>query len=76
VEQTRLRNERFTLCSTHTHTAPMLKDACSFICGADISPDHQARIDRYTGELTDKLEQVALAALKDRKPATLSRGQN
>lgn len=54
----------------------MLKDACSFICGADISPDHQARIDRYTGELTDKLEQVALAALKDRKPATLSRGQN
>jgi hypothetical protein len=73
--KTRVRNERFTLCSTHTHTAPMLRDVCPNLFGADISPDQQERIDRYTRELTDKLEQAALAALKDRKPATLFRGQ-
>jgi hypothetical protein len=72
---TRVRNERFTLCSTHSHTAPMLRDVCPFLFGADIPSEHQARIDRYTRELTDKLEQVALAALENRKPATLSRGQ-
>ncbi len=69
-----LRNERLALCSTHTHTAPMLKGACPFIFGADIPPEHQQRIDRYTRELAEKLEQVALAALKDRRPATLSWG--
>ena len=42
AKKTRVRNERLTLCSTHTHTAPMLKDACPFIFGADIPPEHQA----------------------------------
>ena len=67
--------EQLALCSTHTHTAPMLKDVCPTIFGADIAPDQQARIDRYTRELTDKLEKVARAALKDRKPARLAWGQ-
>jgi hypothetical protein len=70
-----LRNERFALCSTHTHTAPMLTGSIPFIFGADIPPEHQERIDRYTRELTDKLEQVALAALRERRPATLAWGQ-
>src|SRR5882762_1354822 len=67
--------EQFALCSTHTHTAPMLKDVCPTLFGEDIPPEHQAHINRYTRELTDKLEHVARAALKDRKPATLSWGQ-
>jgi hypothetical protein len=70
-----LRNERFALCSTHAHTAPMLTGVCPNLYGADIPPDQQERIDRYTRELTDKLEQVALAALQDRQPATLAWGQ-
>ena len=70
-----LRNERFTLCSTHAHTAPMLSGVCPNLFGADIPPDQQERIDRYTRELTEKLEQVALAAIRDRQPATLAWGQ-
>ena len=70
-----LHNERFALCSTHAHTAPMLSGVCPNLFGADIPPDQQERIDRYTRELTDKLEQAALAALKDRQPATLAWGQ-
>jgi hypothetical protein len=53
----------------------MLSGVCPNLFGADIPPDHQERIDRYTRELTDKLEQAALAALKDRQPATLAWGQ-
>jgi hypothetical protein len=50
---------------------PWIAKALARRQGAD-----EARIDRYARELTDKLEQAALAALKDRKPATLSRGHN
>ena len=53
-----LRNERFAVCSTHAHTAPMLTGVCPNLYGADIPPKQQERIDRYTRELTDKLEQV------------------
>jgi hypothetical protein len=70
-----IEQERIAVCSTHTHTAPMLTDVVPNLFGMDIPPDQQERIDRYTKELTDKLEQVALAALKDRKPAKLSWGQ-
>jgi hypothetical protein len=70
-----LRNERFALCSTHTHTAPMLAGSCPNIFGADLPPDQQERVDRYTRELTDKVEQVALAAINGRQPATLAWGQ-
>src|ERR1039458_9738488 len=70
-----LRNERFALCSTHAHTAPMLTGVCPNLYGADIPPHQHERIDRYTRELTDKLEQVALAALQDRQPAALAWGQ-
>jgi hypothetical protein len=64
--------EQLALCSSHTHTAPMLKDICPTLFGMVIPPEHQAHIDRYTRELTDKLEQVARMALQDRKPARLA----
>jgi neutral ceramidase len=70
-----LRNERVAVCCTHNHTAPMLKDVCPNLFGADIPPEHQQHIDRYTRELTDSLEQVALAALAARQPVTLAHGQ-
>jgi hypothetical protein len=70
-----LRDERFALCSTHAHTAPMLTGSIPNIFGTALPVDQQGRVDRYTRELIDKLEQVALAALKDRRPATLAWGQ-
>ena len=73
-KKTRLSRTRFTVTCTHTHTAPMLKDVCPTIFGVPIPPEHLEHIDRYTGELTDELEQVALAALRDMKPARLEFG--
>ena len=66
--------ERLAITATHTHTAPMLNGCAPTIFGTPIPMEHQAHIDRYTREFTDKLEAVALAALKDRKPATLEWG--
>jgi putative membrane-bound dehydrogenase-like protein len=66
--------ERLTITSTHTHTAPMLTGVCPTLFGVPIPPEHLAHIDRYTKEFTDKLEEVALAALRDAKPSHLSWG--
>lgn len=62
------------ITASHSHTAPMINGCAPNIFGEPIPPDAQAHIDRYTQELTDKLETVALAALRDRRGATLHWG--
>lgn len=69
-----LKRDRFTVTATHTHTAPMLKGVAPTLFSLPIPPDHQAHIDRYTRDITDKIEQAALAALKDLQPSSLSWG--
>lgn len=68
----RVTSERFALCSSHTHSAPMLNGVLPTIFGIPIPPEHQRNIDRYTRDFTDKLEQLSLAALADRKPGHLA----
>jgi neutral ceramidase len=70
-----LKRERFAVCSTHTHCGPALNSELDFIFGTPIPDDQKARIARYTRELTDAIEKVALAALAARSPANLSLGQ-
>jgi putative membrane-bound dehydrogenase-like protein len=66
-----VQRERLAVTSTHTHTAPMLTNACPTLFGVPIPKEHQEHIDRYTRELTNHLEKVALDALKDRARAEL-----
>jgi putative membrane-bound dehydrogenase-like protein len=73
-KKAKLPRERFAVTATHTHTAPMLTGVAPTLFGTDIPKEHQQHIDRYTTELTDKLEKVALAALADRKPSRLHWG--
>jgi putative heme-binding domain-containing protein len=73
--RTGLPRERLAVCVTHTHTAPALTGVLPFIFNAEVPPEHQERIDRYTHELIEKLEQVALLALADRRPCRLAWGQ-
>ena len=68
--------ERIAICASHTHTAPCLSGAAPNLFGMDIPAADQAHIDRYTRIVIDDLVQVALAALKDRRPATLAWGQS
>ncbi len=73
-KQRRVAPERVALCSTHTHSGPWLKGFAPNIFGGPIPADEQARVERYTRELTDALETVAVRALDDRRPARLTRG--
>src|SRR4051794_40628773 len=66
---------RLTITSTHTHAAPMLAGVLRTLFGNDLTAEEQQHVERYTRELTDHLEQVALAAIADMKPATLAFAQ-
>jgi hypothetical protein len=66
-----LKRERLSITASHSHTAPMLKGVAPTIFGTEIPSEHQAHIDRYTREFTDKLEQAALAAIRDIRPGRL-----
>jgi hypothetical protein len=74
AQTTKCTPERFALSFSHTHCAPCLTGALVNIFSLDIPPEHQAHIDRYTGELIDKIEQVVRAALADRRSARLAWG--
>ena len=66
---------RIAICSSHSHTAPYLAGYLPMLFGEPLPPEHQTHVERYTRELTDKIEAVALEALKDRKPGKLAWGQ-
>src|SRR5262245_25926247 len=70
-----IRPERIALCSSHSHTAPCLAGNLPTLFGEPIPPEHQAHIERYTRQLIDSLEKVALNALKARQPGKLSWAQ-
>lgn len=73
--ETSLRRENFVVASSHTHTAPMLTGILPFLFSTDIPAEQQERIDQYTRELIENLRKVSLAALADRKAASLSWGE-
>ena len=69
-----VKRERLAISATHTHTAPMLKNVSPTLFGNPIPPEHQAHIDQYTREFVKKLQAVAVAAVKDIRPAVVSWG--
>ena len=69
-----IERDRVAVTFSHTHTAPKVVDACDTIFSSPIPPEHQARIERYSKELTDAMEAVAVAALASRGPSTLEWG--
>jgi hypothetical protein len=74
-QKKKITPDRIVLCSTHTHTAPWLVGYLPNLFGGPIPPAEQAHVERYTRELTDAIERVALAALINRRAAQLSWGQ-
>ncbi len=67
-----LPDERIAICSSHTHSAPMILGVLPNLFSMDIPPGHMAGIERYTRELTDWLEQAAVEAIQNMVPARLS----
>jgi len=52
----------------------MLTGVSPTLFSVPIPPEHQTNIDRYTRQLIDKMEEVAVAAVKDIRPARISWG--
>ena len=69
-----LPSERLAITATHSHTTPMLNGVLETMFGAPVPPDQQARIDKYTQQYTDKIEQAAIQALDNMKPARIQFG--
>lgn len=69
--QAGIARERIVLCYTHTHNAPMLSGAAPMLFSTDIPAAHQRHIDRYTGEVTERLVEAGLRAVSNREPARL-----
>src|SRR5437867_6141301 len=67
-----VKRERVAVCFSHSHTAPMLSGVLPNLFSSDIAPEQQATIERYTTALTDRIEQVALAAVIDRRQRKLA----
>ena len=65
--------ENVALAASHTHWAPHLTDFLPRIFGGPLPEDHQERRDRYTDQLLDRLEVVALEAIDSRDLMRLTR---
>ena len=68
-----IARHRLAICATHTHSAPMIRGCANTLFGQPIPADHWGRILAATADLETKLEEAALRALADRRPACLSR---
>ncbi len=71
-EKTGVSRANFVTCFTHTHSAPCLTNAAAFLFSSDIPSHQQQTIDRYTDQLKNWMEAVALEALANREPSKLT----
>lgn len=70
-QKTALSRKQIALSATHTHCAPATGGVASLIF-AEIDPAEMGRVAKYTTQVLQKLEEVAVAALKNRQPANIS----
>ena len=73
VAQTR-RAENLVLAVTHTHNAPSLRGYAVVVWGGRATDAQKANMNKYTDWLIERIVEVATAALKARRPASLSWG--
>ncbi len=87
AKKMRMRPEQIVICVTHTHGSPEVGCLINHLqCRGDyprnykfsdslLELDQLIHIAQYNEELVKRLEEVALAALKNRKPAMVSWGK-
>jgi len=70
-----MTRDRLAISATHTHTGPAIAGTLPYIFSVPVSAEEQIVIDRYSAQLVDKLEQLAVAALAARRPSRVAWGQ-
>jgi hypothetical protein len=68
-----LKREEALFTSSHTHTAPVVREYSVFAYG--LTPEQEAAVDRYSRQLEDSVVELVGAALKDMAPSRLSLGR-
>ncbi len=71
AKRKKLAREQFAVCSSHTHSAPMLAGVLSNLFGMDIPPEDWAGIEKYSAEVEEKLIAVGLEAIEKLRPGEL-----
>lgn len=69
-----MQPSQLAICAAHTHSGPEVGNLINHF-SRQLSPEEIGRIDQYLETLAAKLEQVALEAIKNRKPSKLAWGQ-
>jgi hypothetical protein len=67
-----LERRQLALCTSHTHSGPVLYRNLSPLHELVVDPQQRERIEAYTAALQNKILQIVEAALADLKPAELS----
>ncbi len=73
-KKTGLSPSQFVICAAHTHSGPEIGNLINHF-SRQLPPDEIGHIDQYIEKLAIKLEQVALEAIKNRKPSKVSWGE-
>jgi putative membrane-bound dehydrogenase-like protein len=69
----KIPRERFVVSSTHTHSAPWLRDCAPLLTG-DVPADHAKHLEQYEADLVQALVEVSASAIAKRQTATLWTG--
>lgn len=80
--KTGLDSAQLVICASHTHGGPEVGNLLNILqyrgetfSDSLLALDHLVHISQYTEQLSQKLEEVALAALKNRRPSMAAWGQ-
>lgn len=77
-----LKAEQLVICASHTHSGPEVGNLLNILqyrgnhfSDSLLALDHLVHISQYVDQLSQKLEQVSLEAMKNRRPALVAWGQ-
>jgi neutral ceramidase len=73
AKQLKLRRDQILFTSSHTHSAPVVRDYAVFSYG--LTQEQEAAVERYSRQLETKVSQAVEQAFKERSPAQLSFGR-
>ncbi|MEX2577697.1 MAG: neutral/alkaline non-lysosomal ceramidase N-terminal domain-containing protein [Verrucomicrobiales bacterium] len=74
-EKAGLPRAHLAVAATHTHAAPALSGCIPFMFPSGMTDAERKGMERYTDDLLDRLEKVALAAIEAREPSRLAWGK-
>lgn len=70
-----VERKQLVIAASHTHAGPALNGCIPYMFIEGITPEEKAVVDKFTDDLLDKLEAVALKAIENRQPGKVEWGK-